>query len=570
MTTVTERKAPSEPAQAIPVQNIPAQNNLTQNNPAQGIQARADAARTAADQHQATARKTRALTVVAISGIAGSIIVMIVASLNPGYWLPPHLAMPAIGPPWDVPGLHLPIGVVTVGLWLAAIAGACGVAAGLVAVRRGARLRPGWLLIAGLASAAILTVLPPAGSTDILDYATFGHIVTLGHSPYVWAPIHLRTDGSAFGTYVPLEWDTHVTLYGPLATLEQYLAALIGGSSIAVIVFWLKLWNAIAFAIVSLVIDRRLRADAKARLRAHLLWTANPLLLWGLIAAGHIDMMAAGAGLVGLLLLRPRAGERVPGLASALLAGLFLGAAADVKIPYILFAAAAAWTLRRHRKPLLALAGSATMVLVPSYLWFGPPAVQAVLARTSKVTADNFYQLFSRPSGFLYAHLFWFAVAGVLVLAVLLVRRLPGTPALTATPATPAMPTAPIPPLRLALALSCAWLFAWPYQLPWYDAMIICLLVFYPATQLDWIALIRLAAGTIALVPGNPYLHAGRLIDSLSQGIITFWAPAALLASAVVVVALSVTGRWRARRTDHPASPASTSSPMSSPIPVST
>jgi hypothetical protein len=278
-------------------------------------------------------------------------------------------------------------------------------------------------------------------------------------------------------------------------------------------------------------------------------------------------MMAAGAGLVGLLLLRPRPGERVPGLAFALLAGLLLGAAADIKIPYIIFAAAAAWTLRRHRKPLLALAGSVTMVLVPSYLWFGPPAIQAVLARTSKVTADNFYQLFSRPSGFLFAHLFWFAVAGVLLLAVLLVWRLPSAPAPTADlPAS----IPPIPPLRLAMALSCAWLFVWPYQLPWYDAMIICLLVFYPATQLDWIVLTRLAAGTVALIPGNPNLHAGRLVDGLSQDIITFWAPATLLASVAAVVAVVVTGRLRARRTDNPASPASTASTISRPIPVST
>jgi hypothetical protein len=33
------------------------------------------------------------------------------------------------------------------------------------------------------------------------------------------------------------------------------------------------------------------------------------------------------------------------------------------------------------------------------------------------------------------------------------------------------------PALRPALALSVAWLVIWPYQLPWYDAMAICLLV---------------------------------------------------------------------------------------------
>src|ERR1700678_798277 len=144
MTTVTERKASSGPAQAIPAQVIPGQSNPAQSNPAQSIRPRPPAARTAADRHQVIARGTRALTIIAISGIAGSIIVMIVASLNPGYWLPPHLAVPAIGPPWDVPALRLPIGVVTIALWLAGIAGACGIAAGLVAVRRGARLRPRW------------------------------------------------------------------------------------------------------------------------------------------------------------------------------------------------------------------------------------------------------------------------------------------------------------------------------------------------------------------------------------------------------------------------------------------
>src|SRR5262249_18507363 len=157
-----------------------------------------------------------------------------------------------------------------------------------------------------------------------------------------------------------------------LATLEQYLAARLGGSSLAGIVFWLKLWNAMAFATVSLVADRLLRSDAEARLRAHLLWTANPLLLWGLIASGHIDMIAACAGLVGLLI--PGTSRDTSGLpmTRALIAGLFLGAAADIKIPYILYSIAAAWALRRAIRPLLVTIAAALAVLVPTYLWFGP------------------------------------------------------------------------------------------------------------------------------------------------------------------------------------------------------
>ncbi len=326
-----------------------------------------------------TPASARLITTAAAVGIASSIIIMIAVSLNPGYWFPPNLLMPGDGPPWDVPSVHIPIGVVTVALWLATLAGAGGVVAGLIAVRRGARVSPRLLIGVGLAAVAILAVLPPAGSTDIFDYAAFGRIVTLGHTPYVWAPYHLRVDGGTFGTQIPREWARAVTLYGPLATFEQFLAASLGGSSLAAIVFWLKLWNAIAFATVSIIADRALRSNPLARMRAHLLWTVNPLLLWGLIAAGHIDMIAAGAGLIGLVVLGTgrRAGGTVPSVGRAILGGIFLGAAADIKIPYILFAVAAAWVLWRAWRPLAAMIGAALAVLVPTYLWYGPPAVRA-------------------------------------------------------------------------------------------------------------------------------------------------------------------------------------------------
>ena len=40
-------------------------------------------------------------------------------------------------------------------------------------------------MIAALTAVAVLVVLPPVGSTDALDYAVYGHIAALGHSPYV-------------------------------------------------------------------------------------------------------------------------------------------------------------------------------------------------------------------------------------------------------------------------------------------------------------------------------------------------------------------------------------------------
>src|SRR5258708_33043784 len=121
-------------------------------------------------------------------------------------------------------------------------------------------------------------------------------MVEIGRTPYVMTPAELKQDYPAFGQSIPLEWDNQVTVYGPMATAEQFVAANLGGSSSARVIFWLKLFNAAAFAAVALVVHRLLRRDAAARLRAHLLWTVNPLFLWGGVAAGGgaADGPAAG------------------------------------------------------------------------------------------------------------------------------------------------------------------------------------------------------------------------------------------------------------------------------------
>src|ERR1017187_3176829 len=97
---------------------------------------------------------------------------------------PTPLGGPAGGPPWEWQSFQVSVPVVVIALWLAAILGGGGVAAGLAAVRGGVRVSAGQLLIFGLLVVAILTVLPPVGSSDSLDYAGYGRMVVLGHSPY--------------------------------------------------------------------------------------------------------------------------------------------------------------------------------------------------------------------------------------------------------------------------------------------------------------------------------------------------------------------------------------------------
>jgi hypothetical protein len=210
------------------------------------------------------------------------------------------------------------------------------------------------------------------------------------------------------------------------------------------------------------------------------------------------------------------------------------GRAADIKINYILLAGGLAWALRRSPAALLSAAGGGLAVLVPTYAWLGAPAARALIARRDKASADSFYRLLSGDTG-LPRHLVFLAAFLVVGLALLLLGRMPADDPLR-------------PALRPALAVSVAWLFVWPYQLPWYDAIFICVLVLYPATRLDWLVLLRLTVATMANTPGIPAGPPGHVLKVADRYIIHALAPAALLVAVVGLVVLAVSGRWGVRR----------------------
>jgi hypothetical protein len=473
------------------------------------------------------AARARVLTWLAITGIGSSILIMIALSLLRDGWQRPPIVLPAWGPPWDLPPAHLGLGTASLALWIAVAVGTGGVVAGLAAIAHGARPSlTGLLAVAGIV-VAVLTVLPPTGSTDAFDYAAYGRIMVLGHSPYLMTPYHLRRVHDALAVSVPTSWQHMVSVYGPLATAEQFLAAKLGGASAARITFWLKLWNSAAFALVALAADRMLRADPARRLRAHLLWTLNPLLLWDVIASGHLDVLAAAAGLLGLLVLRWQPETEPPPLQRALASGALIGVAADIKANYVLFGLGVAWALRRWPASLAAAACAALAVAVPGYAWFGVPALRAVVSRRNQASAGSFYDLLRAPPSYLAL----IAAALVIAVAVLALRRMPAG-------------ILGLPAVRPALAASVAWLLLWPYQYPWYATMIICLLIFYPASRLDWLVLAPIAVGTITAPLGIAEAQLGRaadLIHSFSVGVLS---PLVLLAAAAGLVALCLSGRW--------------------------
>ena len=494
-----------------------------------------------------TSRLTRAVAWAAAIGIGSSILIMLGASAVRHSAAVPLMPWPPGWPPLELAG-HLPVAATYASLWAAVILGGGGVIAGLAAVARGARFPARLLIAAAFVAVAAFAMLPPAGSTDTLNYAVFGRIAVLGHNPYVMTPNQLARTGDPIGDLATQIWRRHGSLYGPLATAEQRAAAELGGTSPARIIFWLKLWNAIIFLGVVVGLDRMLRSDPAQRARAHLLWSLNPLVLWGLMASGHLDAFAAAASFFGLAMVRCRPAGPQPGSPPgpaepqrrgpeplvALAAGLLVGVAADFMLTYLLLALALAWGLRRWPAALLSAGAGLAVAVVPAYLWVGSPLVHSLLLRRGKVSADNFYQLFSAA----YRHPLPPSVdlAVVLVfgaLALLLLWRLPD-----------AVPD--LPALQPALAIGIAWLLVWYYQLPWYDVMIIALLALYPGSRLDYVMMVQLTAGTLALMPGGSSLEPPLgWLRTFSHEIWFTWTPIVLLGCAAAVVALCLTGAWK-------------------------
>ena len=92
----------------------------------------------------------------------------------------------------------------------------------------------------------------------------------------------------------------------------------------------------------------------------------------------------------------------------------------------------------------------------------------------------------------------------------------------------------------MVLAVAVAWLFAWPYVLPWYDSLGWALLAAAPWSRLDWLLLARTTALAAGYLPARGVaLPAG--LGWLETVVRTALTPAALL----VILVLLVVPLWR-------------------------
>ncbi len=403
-------------------------------------------------------------------------------------------------PPWSL-GLH-PSPYLAIGLTAAGLAaGALGLVLVLRAVRRGWSVPARVVLAGGLLAAAALTLVPPFGSSDHLSYAAYGRMLVTGHNPYTTTPAQLAALGDPVARAVQ-DWWKAPSVYGPLATAVQALAALAGGTSVRLTVFVLGLANLAAFAAVALLLHRMTRTDPARQLRAALLWTANPLLLQVLVAGAHVDGQAVAFGVAAVAVMSPvalRAMGPATGpamrpaprtLARAALAGALVGLGFAVKVTIALVGLGLAlalgygwWRRRgpwRELWPPLAALGAGFAVTAGAALAIGGSAMLRQTSQASDMVSIGSPWRVIRSA----IHL---AVTGTaatdivkagavvlaVLLAVLLIRGLagPGPGYEPDSPAGPGRDTDPGRYATIAFALALAWLFGWPYVLPWYDAL---------------------------------------------------------------------------------------------------
>jgi len=435
-------------------------------------------------------------------------------------------------PPWAF-SAHLS-GYLAVGMAGAALAlGAAGLALALRAARGGWLVPARTVLIAGLLAAAAVTLVPPFGSSDQLSYAAYGRMLVTGHDPYTTTAAQLAALGDPVARAVQ-DWFTTPSVYGPLATGIQGLASLVGATSARLTVFVLDLANLAAFAGTAAALDHMTRGDPGRRLRAALLWTANPLLLQLLVAGAHVDLQAAAFAVCAVAVMygapaTGRAPSSAPGpapsptQARAALAGVLAGLGAAVKVSDVLVAVGLAvalvlrpWPSRRRLAPLASLAAgfAATAAMATG---IGGPAMLRQLSRESDLVSIGSPWRVIRAiiqaagAGTAATDVVKAGAAALAVtLAVLLIRgllpvtttwlpqrRAPDDMVAATTRCAVGWDAGAV----VAFALVVAWLFAWPYVLPWYDALAWALLPLVP---------VGTAIGKVTAAEGTCWLLLGR------------------------------------------------------------
>jgi hypothetical protein len=253
-------------------------------------------------------------------------------------------------------------------------------------------------------------------------------------------------------------------------------------------------------------------------------------MLWAVMAGGHNDGLAAGVAALAVFVLRPLTARR------ALVAGVLIGLATAIKLPFALFGVGLALISWRSPRVLASLAVGSAAVLIPSYIWAGRVALSAAMD-VATITPEGYTPWYAAARVLHWQHeparIDALGVLAFALLAAILMWRMPSG-------------SRDFPAARLVLALALAWLITTPQQHPWYFAMVFPLLAVIPASRLDWILIAD--AGSAALGELPSFFHPSHLhstwFSSIARICYAGVIPIALTVIGIVLLWLCITNDW--------------------------
>ena len=288
-------------------------------------------------------------------------------------------------PPWYLPTGLVPVNewVAVISLWLGLAAGSIGLWVCYRAVDAGWRPNIRKLFLLGVLLCTATSLVLPLTSADVLMYAAYGRLMVLGWNPYDITPANIiRQEYDPVMRWVEAPWQDTPSVYGPIASFSQWLAAALGGESMHQVVFWLQMFALIPFLVVGFITVKMAHGDPSFQTRAVLFTIMNPIMIWSICAQAHNEPLTLMFAVAGFWFIRR----------NAWLAGLGIGLAGCVKVSLVYYGLAMVWGYRHQPRKLLQLCVAAAVTIGLGYGLFAPEALFAAARNTSYVSAGSWVE----------------------------------------------------------------------------------------------------------------------------------------------------------------------------------
>jgi hypothetical protein len=445
--------------------------------------------------------------------LAGIVLVMLVGVFSPNYNTLPRVynsqSYVAVVLPLSDHFGRLPDWTSIPLTFLAIILQCLGLAGLLWANSRGWKPNPRHLFLGACVIVAIMVNITPVGSSDTTSYAAYGRMANIGIDPYSNGPSQLGPSdqsagpsllgpGELYKLVVGPMWQHTPSVYGPLATFVQQVAAHFGGATNpAAAVSALMIFNGIVFLAVGLFLMR----TADDPVRAALMWVANPVLIQQLVAGGHLDTYVAAATVVGIQLAR-RGGSGW----RFLWVGVAIGAGCCFKINAALAGVAVGWVLltRREWANLARLSAGGLGTVAGLYSFYGWHAVKQLSNASSLVATPSPWRLFQLLIEGVF-DLFGAGSAGKTVSTDLISVAWPLLLVAVAYLIYRQFGPDQSPMVTVPFAVTFAWVIVAPWGLPWYAAVSWVILALVPRNPMTrWLTLVTVYLALMHCSGGGP------------------------------------------------------------------